>query len=146
MSSAKPLSRLKSTNLVYLLLGDLREALDARLTEINDRRWTGAVLNQLLAALTEEANAMESEGYLAGVCEEWPNWSGHVERLSDEHALLRDQLHELRNSLQHAGPTGPQLQHFKQQLREWMTGISAHQRHESRLLQMAYMLDVGAAD
>jgi len=146
MSFAKSQSQLESTNLVYLLLGDLREALGARLDETNNRRWTVAVVNQILVALNDEADVMQSEGYLSGVCEEWPNWSNQVEQLSDNHSLLRNQLRELRNTLEHAGPTRAQVQQINRQLREWMAEISAHQRHESRLLQMAYILDVGAAD
>jgi len=146
MSSAKSQSQFETTNLVYLLLGDLREALAARLDEANNRRWTIAVVDQLLTALNAEADAMHNEGYLSGVCEEWPNWSNQVEQLSDERSLLRAQLRELRTTLEQAGPTGAQLPQIHQRLCEWMTEISAHQRHESRLLQMAYTLDVGAAD
>ena len=94
MSSAKSQSQFETTNLVYLLLGDLREALAARLDEANNRRWTIAVVDQLLTALNAEADAMHNEGYLSGVCEEWPNWSNQVEQLSDERSLLRAQLPE----------------------------------------------------
>jgi len=146
MSSVESQSRLETTNLVYLLLGDLREALGGGLDAPANRRWTMAVVQQLLSALTEEANWMQSEGYLSGVCEEWPNWSHQVEQLSGAHAELHNQLRLLRDMLDQAGPTAQQLQQIHIELRDWMAEISAHHRHESRLLHMAYNLDVGAAD
>lgn len=134
------------SDLEYLLLGDLRELLEQPLNDDEDRRWLVAVLDELLETLECEFCLEEDGGYMTDVLDIWPNWSGQVDRLFSEHETLCSQLKRLRYRLAEALPLKEVAESLRHQLRDWMTTLTAHHRHENRLIQEAFVFDVGTGD
>lgn len=134
------------SDLEYLLLCDLRELLEQPLNDDENRRWLVAVLDELLKTLQSEFCLEEDGGYMTEVLDIWPNWSGQVDRLLGEHEKLCSQLKRLRYRLAEALPLKEVAESLRYQLRDWMTTLTAHHRHENRLIQEAFVFDVGAGD
>ena len=134
------------SELEYLLLGDLREMLEQPLNDDEDRRWLVAVLDELLETLECEFCLEEDGGYMTEVLDIWPNWSGQIDRLFSEHKTLCSQLKRLRYRLAEALPLKEVAESLRSQLRDWMATLTAHHRHEHRLIQEAFAFDVGAGD
>ncbi len=144
--SAKLSSRLEQyTALEHILLGDLRDLLEEPADRYT-RGWLIAVLDALLDTLPREMAIKESSGYLNEVLDEYPSWYRHVEDLQNEQRLVFLSLQALRDRLETAGPYERDAARVRGALRQWMTRLSAHRRHENRLLQTAMNLEVGAGD
>ncbi|MEO1999676.1 MAG: hypothetical protein ABGZ17_30910 [Planctomycetaceae bacterium] len=129
--------------LEYLLLGELAELLEEPLDDQENRRWLMAVVGHLLTTLRCECNLLGDNRYMSEVVMLWPNWSPHVERLCIEQRSLRIRLEQLSYRLSEALPLEEVAERLGQQLREWMLALSAHRRHETRLLQTAFNFDCG---
>lgn len=131
--------------LEYILLGDLRDLL-ADPDDENTGAWLIAVLDALLDTLPREFRLKSEGGYLNEVLEQYPSWSNQIDDLRDEHLALYRKLHELRRYV-----AGESEQHgiaatLQEDLRRWMNRFTAHQRHERRLVQQAFTLEVGVGD
>jgi hypothetical protein len=130
--------------LEYILLGDLRDLLEEPPNR-DTRRWLLAVLNALLDTLPSDMNDDGSE-YLGEVLEEFPNWSRQVDVLHEQREELFDELYLFRNQIEQRRDLDEIAERLRQELRQWMTMLTAHQRHETRIIQMAYTMEVGAGD
>ena len=132
--------------LEYILLGDLRDLLEESKTDEETTRWIMAVLDALLDAMPREMELKSQGGYLQPVLEQFPNWAGLIGDLAREKQVLFEKLYELR--LQIHSPDSFRLlaQEIRLDLQEWMTLWAAHLRHERRLVQSAFTLDVGCGD
>jgi len=130
--------------LEYILLGDLRDLLEEPPTA-ETRRWLLAVLNALLDTLPSDMNDDGGE-YLAEVLEEYPNWYRQVDELHEEREALFDELYAFRNQIQQRGNLRDVAARLQYELRDWMAMLTAHKRHENRLIMMAYTMEVGAGD
>lgn len=138
--------RLKQwATLEYILLGDLRDVLEEP-PSAETRRWLLAVLDALLDILPREIELKEADGYLSEVLDEFPNWAGLVDGLREEHDLLFEKLKELRHHIAGHTPFAAIAHEVRLDLREWMRMLTAHHRHETRLLQTAINLEVGCGD
>ncbi len=133
------------TALEYILLGDLRDLL-ADPTDEHTGEWLIAVLDALLDTLPREFRLKSEGGYLSEVLEQYPSWSNQIDDLREEHLALYRRLHELRRHL--AGENQQQgiEESLQEDLHRWMNRFTAHQRHERRLVQQAFTLEVGVGD
>lgn len=129
----------------YVLLGDLRDLLEDPADPLL-RRWLQAVLDALIDTLPYQFYLQEEDGYLADVVELQPNWAHQVERLQLQHDALFDQLKHLRDRVQGDGPFGAIIEPLRDDLRNWMNAVLAHHRHERRLMQAAWNLEIGRGD
>jgi hypothetical protein len=133
------------TALEYILLGDLRDLLEEPADQYT-RRWLVAVLDALLETLPRQMALKESTGYLNEVLDEYPSWYRHVEDLQSEQRLLELSLQALRDRLETAGPYERDAMRVNSTVRQWMNRLTAHRRHETRLLQTAMNLECGCGD
>ena len=129
----------------YILLGDLRDLLEEPTDEMTCK-WLLAVLDALLQTLPRDFQLQDEGGYLAEVVEEFPNWSVQVDRLLQEREMLFSSLRQLRDRITQDIPFAEIAQRVRHDLRGWMTSFVAFQRHERRLVQTAFNLDVGVGD
>lgn len=132
--------------LEYILLGDLRDLLE----ETPDRRdckWLMAVLDTLLETLPKEDELQEnSGGYLSEVVENFPNWSDEVDRLQQTRYELYEKLSALRHRISSHRSFSQIAEEVRIDLKDWMQAFVAQNRHERRILQTAFNLDVGIGD
>jgi hypothetical protein len=133
------------STLEYILLGDLRDILEEP-PDQEARRWLLSVLDALLDTLPREFDLKEVDGYLDVVLERFPSWSTQVERLHRDHDILFQKLHELRERVQKHAWFAPIADEVRRDLRDWMYKLIAHNRNETRLVQTAVNLEVGAGD
>lgn len=129
----------------YILLGDLRDLLEEPADQLTVK-WMSAVLDALLDTLPQEFAMKEDGGYMADVLEEFPNWTGHVENLREERQSLFAKLRTLRSRLNGQEPFHQIAGELRNDLREWMMSFTAFHRHERRLVQNAFNMDVGIGD
>lgn len=135
----------ETTALKYILLGDLRHLLEEP-PDSQTAEWLLAVLDALLDTLPAEFELKEEDGYLTPVLEEYPNWEGLVEQLLAEHAHLAGKLRAFRERLANRESPCELAAEVRDDLRDWMRALYAHQRHEQRLLQTALNLECGCGD
>lgn len=143
---AGPAAQLRRcTELEYLLLGDLREMLEEPVSP-QGRNWMLAVIDTLLDMLPREHRLKSVDGYLSEVLQEFPNWTGHVDRLEAQHYDLYDRLSDLRDELEVETLDRTAAQMLRYSLHEWMEAFVAHRRRESALMQSAVNTDIGGGD
>jgi hypothetical protein len=135
----------RCTELEYLLLGDLREMLEEPVTP-QGRNWMLAVVDTLLDMLPHEHRLKSVDGYLSEVLTEFPNWTGHVDRLEAQHYDLYDRLSDLRDELEVETRDRTAANVLRYSLQEWMEAFVEHRRRESELLQSAMCTDIGGGD
>ncbi len=131
--------------LEYILVGDLRDVLEEPAEE-ETRMWLLAILDALLDILVREFDLSEDGGYLAEVLEEYPNWYIHVERLHRQHDDLCANLKELRDRVSRRVAFADIASDLSRDLHDWMNSLTAHHRHETRIVQEAMNLEVGTGD
>jgi hypothetical protein len=131
--------------LEYILLGDLRDVLEEQGDRFT-RGWLIAILDALLDTLPREMALKEATGYLNEVLDEYPSWYRQVEDLQNEERLLCLSLQSLRDRLDTSENYAYAAERVKAALRTWMTRLTAHHRHETRILQTAMNLEVGVGD
>ena len=129
----------------YILLGDLRDLLEEPADQLT-LKWMAAVLDALLETLPREFAIKEDGGYMADVLEEFPNWSTHVADLLEERESLFAKLRTLRNRLNGNASFRKIAGELREDLRSWMISFTAFHRHERRLVQNAFNMDVGIGD
>lgn len=133
------------SSLEYILLGDLRDVLEEPMDEVT-LKWLKAILDALLETLPREFALQDEGGYLNEVIECDPNFSVHVDRLSEERRAVFGKLRGLRQQLNSPGDYKPHTDALRSELREWMTSLTAFHRHERRLVQTAFNLELGTGD
>lgn len=134
--------------LEYILIGDLRDLLEEPLNEVNCK-WLSAVLDTLLVTMPRRMDLQRQGGYLSDILEENPGWYSQVERLDREQSRLYEKLCDLRSLVTDDAneDDARRLQSMlRHDLREWMNSLVAHYRHERRLIQTAYTVDVGGSE
>jgi hypothetical protein len=133
------------SSLEYILLGDLRDVLDET-PDAESRRWLIAVLDALLDTLPREFDLEDTDGYMSEVLERYPSWNKQVDRLHREHDVLFTKLKELRGRLDCDSWIAPIANEIRRDIRDWTLTLIAHRRNETRLVQTAMNLEVGAGD
>ena len=132
--------------LEYILLGDLRDLLEEAGSDEQTTRWIIAVLDALLEAMPHEMELKSKGGYLQPVLEQFPNWAGQIGDLAAEKRSLYEKLYELRAEIDRPSSFEILASEVRMELQEWMTLWTAHLRHERRMIQSAFTLDVGCGD
>lgn len=147
MTQARELNRQLEdcTSLEYILIGDLRDLLEEPANG-ETYRWLSAVLDALLDTLPRERKLKEQGGYLGNVLEEYPSWSNQVEQLQQQQNALYKKLRILRSSLENEHCFVRAASEVREELRVWMHALEAHHRHERRLVQAAFTVDVGVGE
>ena len=133
------------TSLEYILLGDLRDVLD-EVPSAESRRWLIAILDALLDMLPREFDLEDCDGYMSEVLERFPGWTNQVERMHREHDVLFSKLKELRGRLDCNAWIAPIANVVRREIRDWTLMLIAHRRSETRIVQTAMNLEVGAGD
>lgn len=128
--------------LEYLLIGDLRDLLEEP-ADSETRRWLLTVLEELLDLLPNEFEFEDQGGYLAEVCEQFPNWTNEVERLHQQHDDLYFKLLDLRNRISLEESFDYIAAEVKPQLRQWIENVQRHRDKEQQLVVDAYDLTIG---
>ena len=131
--------------LEYILLGDLRDLLEDG-SERENRQWLVAVLDALLETLPREFALRHEGGYLSEVLDRFPSWYSQVEQLRDEQRHLYRKLRQLRERIGRELPYFGLAQELRNDLRDWMNHLVSHHRHERRLVQTAFNLEMGVGD
>jgi len=132
--------------LEYILLGDLRDLLEET-PDKRDCKWLMAVLDTLLETLPKEDELQENGGgYLSEVVENFPNWSGEVDRLQQKRYELYEKLSSLRYRISSHRSFSQIAEEVRLDLKDWMQAFVAQNRLECRILQNAFNLDVGIGD
>jgi len=113
------------------------------------RKWLIAVLDALLETLPRRMELQAQGGFMAEVLDEFPSWFSHVEHLKDEYQDVYCKLADLRETV-NSDDSEEDLRRLQdllaRDLRDWMAHLTAYHRHEKRLVQTAFTLDVGAGD
>jgi len=143
LARAKSLRRF--TDLEYILIGDLRELLEAPIDDQN-LRWISAVLDSLLETLPRRFELKQEGGYLHEVLDAHPNWECHVRSLKGEHRQMCVRLRQLRDQLPDAARIELISGTLQLELKAWMQSFVSHNRREARLLQTAMNLEIGVGD
>ncbi len=133
-------------SLEYILLGDLRDLLEEQPQDEQTRHWLLTVLDALLDTLPRQFALREQGGYLTDVLEQFPTWYQHIDRLHTEQRALYVKLDELRDCIAEREVENCLTETLKEAIHEWMISLEAHHRHERRLVQTAYTLDIGCGD
>lgn len=133
------------SHLEYLLLGDLRDLLEEQ-PDAENRRWLVAVLEVLLDMLPRSFTLAREDGYLEFVRDQHPNWERQIEHLERDHDRLYVQLRHLHERVSANEWLGPIARELRGDLGAWMDSLVSHHHAETRLLQVAANLDIGAGD
>jgi hypothetical protein len=135
----------KYSTFEYILLGDLRDLLEEPEDEFTGK-WLLAVLDSLVQTLPVELELQELDGYLSPVTDKYPSWTPRVEMLHRKQADLFETLRLLRDRIASNTSFHEVAAVVRLELRDWMLCCIAQRRSETRLLQTAMNLDVGAGD
>lgn len=133
------------SSLEYILLGDLRDVLEEPPDDVTVR-WLNAVVDALFDILSREIAMQDDGGYLREVLDCDPNWDRYVKRLASERRMIYQQLRTLRTDLRTSADHTEARLALRDSLRDWMMSLTAFHRHERRLVQTAFNLDVGTGD
>lgn len=129
----------------FLLMGELRELLGDPPSELT-RRAMAVVLDALFELLPARFDGEESDGYLSGVTRRFPHWQDQVDALRIEHALLYEELRDVRASVEDSKGFGRSPERIMQGVGDWMDRVRTHEREERRLVQLATNLTLGGGD
>ena len=134
------------TALEYILLGDLRDLADEPFDGVT-MNWLRAVMDALLETLSQEFSRQDDGGgYLQEVIDLDPNWTRYVDRLAEQRRAIFVRLRGLRGQLDGLQSLKTVVPALRDELKDWMYSITALHRHERRLLQTAFNLDIGIGD
>lgn len=132
-------------SLIHELLDDLQEMLEGPVRE-DERHWALTVMDQVLEYLQAQFDLEERDGYLAEILDEFPNWHPQLEHLQQEHRLLHRQFAEIRDQLKATKPNSELNRELRRHLTDWISFFRQHGQRETKLLQEAFILDVGVGD
>ncbi len=133
------------TSLEFILLGDLRDLLEEPVDKYT-HRWLRAVLDVLLDTLPRQWELREEGGYFADVLRHHPYWYTEVDELRRRQHKLYDKLRHLRARLMERVPYAEISGDLSRELRDWMQSLLAFHRHERRMVQTGFNLEVGVGD
>lgn len=133
------------SELVYILIGDLRDVLEEPPSE-QTRHWLAVLLDTMLETVPEEFSLKSDGGYLSDVLHDFPHWDSRVELLEDQYFSLYLQLRRLREQLKLQITYEETVSSLREDLGSWITAFQEFRSQERDLVQMAANLTVGAGD
>lgn len=135
----------RCNELLRLLTDDLAELLE----ELSDKvttKWVVNVLQAMLENLRTQSDKEEESDYFAEVLNQYPNWHPQIEHLRQQHSLLYKQLEEIYLRIAKNPEDSEVLFEVRRQLGDWIKTYNEHEARERRLLQDAFLLELGAGD
>ncbi len=131
--------------LVYILIGDLRDVLEESPSE-QTRHWLAVLLDTMLETVPEEFSLKSDGGYLSDVLHDFPHWDARVELLEDQYFSLYLQLRRLREQVKLQITYEETASSLRDDLGSWITAFQEFRSQERDLVQTAANLTVGAGD
>ena len=128
--------------LEYLLLGDLRELLGDPETP-QTRRSLLLILDHLLANLPRQLELKCQGGYMSEVLAEHPAWQNEVDELLRDDRDCNSALARMHQRVRQDLSWRPIAHEMRDTLDVWMGLLNAIRKHEIRMLQTAFILDLG---
>ncbi len=135
----------RHNDLLSLLMDELPDLLEGA-ADCENRKPILMTLEALLVNLRRQFELEEKGGYLEDVLDRYPNWHPQVVHLSQQHALLRQQLCEARNRIAKLPAGAPIAQEIQRQLVDWMKTYREHRCRETALIQDAFSLETGVGE
>ena len=90
---------------------------------------------------------IETDGeYLENVLEQYPTWHSQIQHLQQEHQLLGGQLRDIAERLRREAEAGGITRQCRRQLKDWIAWYRNHQHREIKLVQEAFVLEVGQGE
>lgn len=136
---------LNCTKLEFLLLGDLRQALEES-EDACDNQWLLAILDSLIRTVPVAFEMRQEGGYMTEVLAIRPTLSGIVDELRAEHDRITGMLLHLRNSVAARSRFTALADQIQAELRDWMELLTDHNRRERALFQTTMNSDMGCCD
>jgi hypothetical protein len=130
------------TMLTWLLVGDIREMLQDHLDE-EAIRWLKPVLDSLIAAMAEQSELINREGWYDDLLGTFPHLISHVARIEAEQTELCKSLRELRHGIERDVPLARLVAEIEVDLSDWVQLMIKHSRREALLLQDAWYTEIG---
>ena len=113
-----------------------------------EKEWVAGVLEALAALQGEIADHIEITerpgGLYTEIVEAAPRLSGNVQRLRDEHPVMRDAAEALRARLASADDVS--IEETRDDIQHVLGRLVTHRQHGADLLWEAYNLDTGGSD
>lgn len=130
------------TTLTWLLVGDIREMLQDHLDE-EAIRWLRPVLDALIAAMGEQAELTNREGFYDDVVGSFPHLISRVAKIEAEQSELCRSLRELRHHIERDLPLSRLTKEVEADLASWVELMMNHGRRERVLLQDVWYTEIG---
>ena len=130
------------TTLTWLLVGDIREMLQDHLDE-EAIRWLRPVLDALIAAMGEQAELTNREGWYDDVVGSFPHLISRVAKIEAEQTELCRSLRELRHHIERDLPLSRLTKEVEADLANWVNLMMTHGRRERVLLQDVWSTEIG---
>lgn len=130
------------TTLTWLLVGDIREMLQDHLDE-EAIRWLRPVLDALIAAMGEQAELTNREGWYDDVVGSFPHLISRVAKIEAEQTELCRSLRELRHHIERDLPLSRLTKEVEADLANWVDLMMTHGRRERVLLQDVWYTEIG---
>jgi len=130
------------TTLTWLLVGDIREMLQDHLDE-EAIRWLRPVLDALIAAMGEQAELTNREGWYDDVVGSFPHLISRVAKIEAEQTELCRSLRELRHHIERDLPLSRLTKEVEADLANWVDLMMTHGRRERVLLQDVWYTKIG---
>ncbi len=138
--------QLKSNQeLLHILLDDAEDMLREQPDE-EYAPWLSAVVDKILENFVDQAQIEEDGNYLEHVLEQYPTWHSQIQHLQDEHQLLEGQLRDIAQRISGEAASGGITRECRRQLKDWIAWYRNHQHREIRLVQEAFVLEVGQGE
>ncbi len=138
-----PSSLLKtSCDLEYLLVGDLRFLLNAKVGS-HTRPSLLVLLNRLILNLPDVLKLSSIDGYMETVLARRPNWSRQVDKLHQANLNCVATLILIRDCLESDQGFNAISKKLKVRLQKWIEAYSAIRCLESTMLQEAFTVEIG---
>lgn len=133
------------TELVYILIGDVRDVLEEPPSD-QTRHWLSVLLDTLLETVPEEFSLKSDGGYMSEVLLDFPHWNTRVGDLEDQYFSLYLQLRRLREQLRLQVTYEETAKSLRADLSSWISSFQEYCAQERDLVQTAVNLTVGAGD
>ncbi len=130
------------TTLTWLLVGDIREMLQDHLDE-DAIRWLRPVLDALIAAMGEQAEPTNCEGWYDDVVGSFPHLISRVAKIEAEQTELCRSLRELRHHIERDLTLSRLTKEVEADLANWVDLMMTHGRRERVLLQDVWYTEIG---
>jgi iron-sulfur cluster repair protein YtfE (RIC family) len=147
MTNAAPSHRFEEINAehreLYRRYHIIRTLLDGRPSRPQSIRTS---LSDLAAFLKSHFAHEEEEGYFTDIAEMAPRLGSRVDAVQSEHDHLLQRLVKLDERIAIANELVTDYEAIRRDIGEFLDACHEHERRENRLVQDAYLVDIGTGD